>query len=167
MLKVSNKYLWYALYCRTRHEKRVEEDLRDDGFESYCPVVRTRRKWSDRMKWVDLPLFSSYVFVRVSNREYFKVLHHPAIMKFVSFGGKPSVVPERHIEAVRKALGENLNFEITSATFKAGQQVTVQAGPLMGHSGQVVRHAGRKALYIRMGETGYGMLVQVPAAYLG
>ena len=166
MLKISQQYRWYALYCHTRHEKKVDADLQEDGFESWCPVMRTKRKWSDRMKWVDQPLFSSYIFVRVSHREYFKVLSHPAIMKYVSFGGKPSVVPDRHIEAIRKALGEAVNFEITSHNFKTGQLVTIDAGPMMGCTGQVVRHAGKKALYIRVGDTGYGLLVQVPAAHL-
>jgi len=125
MLKVSGSYCWYALYTRPRFEKKVEADLCKDGYEVYLPMLRTRRKWSDRMKWVDMPLFSGYLFVKVSCREYYQVLQHPAVMRYIAFGGTPSVVPDMQINAIRRALGEGIDFEVTSQVFRPGQPVEI------------------------------------------
>ena len=166
MFRIPSTYNWYALYCRSRHEKRITEDLTEDGFEVYCPLVKTRKKWSDRFKWVEEPMFRSYLFVRVSHREYFKVLQHPSVMKYIHFGGKPSVVPQKQIDAIKRVLGEKLNFQVTNRRFKPGEEVAIEVGPMSGLTGQVVRQSGRKKLYVRVGDTGYGLLVQVPVAYL-
>lgn len=166
MLKLTKTYHWYVLYCMSRQEKTVHVQLSEDGFESYLPLQKVRHKWSDRFKWVEEPMFRSYVFVRISSREYFKVLQHPAALKYVSFGGKPTIVRENQMEALRRALGENVDFTITSDRFKPGQPVIVNAGPMCGFSGEIVRYAGKKSLLVRIGETGYSMVVQMPAAYL-
>ena len=99
MLKLTKSYHWFALYCMSRQEKVVHSDLTEDGYESYLPMQKVKRKWSDRIKWVEEPMFRSYVFVRVSSREYFKVLQHRAVMKYVGFGGKPTVVRDYQMEA--------------------------------------------------------------------
>ncbi len=166
MLKTSATYHWYAIYTMSRKEKVVQADLAEEGYEVYLPVIRTRRKWSDRFKWIEEPLFRSYIFVKVSQAEYYNILKHKSVLKFISFGGKACVVPDRQIEAVKRALGENVDFKVTSQHFKPGQVVEVTAGPMMGCTGEVVRFAGRKSLLLRIGDTGYSMLVQMPAAYL-
>lgn len=150
----------------SRKEKVVTADLDAEGYEAYLPLVKTRRKWSDRYKWIEEPLFRSYVFVKVSQAEYYNILKHKSVLKYVSFGGKPCVVPDRQIEAVKRALGENVDFKVTSQHFKPGQLIEVTAGPMSGCSGEVVRYAGRKSLLLRIGDTGYSMLVQMPAAYI-
>jgi len=166
MLKVTKSYCWYALYTRPRFEKRVDTDLREDGYEVYLPIMRTRKKWSDRMKWVDMPMFSGYIFAKVSSREYHKILKHPAVMKYISFGGQPSIVPEKCIQAIQRALGEGVDFEVTSTIFKPGQAIEVTAGPMIGCSGEVIRYAGKKSLLVRIGDTGLNLVVQMPAAYI-
>ena len=166
MLKLTSTYHWYAIYCMSRQEKVVHADLTHDGFESYLPVQKVKRKWSDRIKWIEEPLFRSYVFVRVSKREYYQVLQHRSVLKYVAFGGMPTVVRESQMEALRRALGENVDFTITSDRFRPGQPVDVTAGPLCGCCGEIVRYAGKKSLLVRIGETGYSLLVQMPAAYL-
>ena len=166
MLKLTKTYHWFALYTMSRQEKIVHADLTDDGFESYLPLQRTKRKWSDRIKWIDEPMFRGYVFVRVSSREYFKILQHRSVLKYIAFGGKPSVIPDHHMEALRRALGEGVDYQVTSDHFKPGQLVEVTAGPMCGCSGEIVRYASRKSLLIRIGETGYSLAVTMPAAYL-
>ena len=111
-------------------------------------------------------MFRSYVFVRVSSREYFKILQHRAVMKYVGFGGKPTVVRDYQMEAMRRALAENIDFQVTSDRFKPGQLVDITAGAICGCSGEIVRYAGKKSLLVRIGDTGYSMVVQMPAAYL-
>ncbi|MFA5816882.1 MAG: UpxY family transcription antiterminator [Bacteroidales bacterium] len=166
MLKLTRTYHWFALYTMSRQEKVVHADLTEDGFESYLPLQRTKRKWSDRIKWVDEPMFRGYVFVRVSSREYFKILQHRSALKYISFGGKPAAIPDHHMEALRRALGEGIDFCITSNRFKPSQPVEVTAGPMCGCSGEIVRYAGKNRLLVRIGETGYSMIVNMQAAYL-
>jgi len=166
MLKLSKSHHWFVFNSISRQEKVVHADLSEDGYESYLPLHKVRRKWSDRYKWVEEPLFRSYVFVRVSSREYFKILQHRAVLKYVGFGGKPSVVRDYQMDALRRALGENIDFKITSDRFKPGQPVDVTAGPMCGCSGEIIRYAGKKSLLVRIGETGYSMIVQMPAAFL-
>jgi len=150
----------------SRQEKVVHADLTEDGFESYLPLQRTKRKWSDRIRWVDEPMFRGYVFVRVSSREYFKILQHRSALKYISFGGKPAAIPDHHMEALRRALGEGVDFRITSDRFKPGQPVEVTAGPMCGCSGEIIRYASKKSLLVRIGNTGYSMIVNMQAAYL-
>lgn len=164
MLKLSKTYHWFAIYTMSRQEKVVHADLTADGYESYLPLLRTKRKWSDRLKWIDEPMFRGYVFVRVSSREYYQVLQHRSILKYIAFGGKPSVIPDHHMEALRRAMGEGVDFEVTSTGFRPGQVVEVTSGPMCGCSGEIVRLAGRKRLLVRIGQTGYSILVEMPAA---
>ena len=166
MLKLPPSYNWFALSVRPRWEKRVGDDLQKDGYEVYLPLQRTRRKWSDRMKWVDVPLFNGYLFVRVSHREYFGVLQHPAAMRYITFGGIPAVVAEEQVIAIRRALGEGIDFEVTSQGFRPGQHVNITAGPFSGLGGEVVRYAGRKSLLIRIGDTGLNMVCTMQAAFV-
>ncbi|MFA6126979.1 MAG: UpxY family transcription antiterminator [Bacteroidales bacterium] len=166
MLTLSKTYHWFALYTMSRQEKVVHSDLTEDGFESYLPLLRTKRKWSDRLKWIDEPMFRGYVFVRVSNKEYYKILQHRAVLKYIAFGGKPSVIPDHHMEALMRALSENLDFEITSDRFKPGQVVLVTAGPMCGCSGEILKYSGKKRLLVRIGDIGYSMMVEMPAGCL-
>lgn len=163
---INRSYHWYAIYTKSRREKEVERDLLEDGYEVYLPTMRKLRQWSDRKKWVDMPLFSSYVFVRVSNKEYFKVLQHPGAIKYVSFGGKPSQIPDSHIDAVKRVLGENLDFEVTTDRFKQGEIVKIGVGPMSGQSGEIIKIAGKKKLLLRIGDIGFSLVVNVPVAYL-
>ena len=81
---------WYAVYVRSRNEKKVYELIKEKDIETYLPLVKTLRQWSDRKKMVEVPLFNSYVFVYVDLLEHFKVRQVPGIVNFVCFEGKPT-----------------------------------------------------------------------------
>jgi transcription antitermination factor NusG len=97
---------WYVLYTRGRWEKKVYSQLADAGVESYCPLNIVERRWSDRVKKVEEPIFKSYVFVKLSKEEHRKVLETPGVVKFVYWLGKPAIVREKEIEQIRKFLDE-------------------------------------------------------------
>jgi len=166
LIPINKTYRWYAIYCRSRQEGIIEQDLFDDGFEVYLPKLKKLRVWSDRKKWVEMPLFPSYCFVRVSNVEYYKVLEHYAVVKYVSIAGVAVPIRDQHIEAVKRALGENLDISVTTDRFKSGQRVEIGVGPMMGCFGEIVKLSGKKKLIIRLDEIGYSLLVTVPAAYI-
>jgi transcription antitermination factor NusG len=159
-------YHWRALYLRSRQEKVVERDLLEDGFEVYLPKVKKLKQWSDRKKWVEEPLFPGYCFVHVSEKEYHQILTHYAVIKYVSFGGKPSVMRSYHIEGIKRILGENIDFRLTKRNFRKGEIVEIGVGPMTGCKGEVVKASGKKKLIIRLQDIGYSMVVNIPTAYI-
>ena len=97
---------WYALYTRSRAEKKVASLIEETTTEVYLPLQKTMKIWSDRRKMVHEPLFRSYIFVRCGKYDFDKVLKIPGAVCFVSFSGEKVVVPDFQIEAVRTFLGE-------------------------------------------------------------
>ena len=93
---------WYAIYTRPRHEKKVNDQLLEKQFEVYLPLITRTRQWKDRKKKVDMPLFSSYVFVNFEYKYRFDVLQTDGVVKIVNFNGTPAVIPDWQIESLRK-----------------------------------------------------------------
>ena len=102
---------WYALYTRSRHEKKVDYQLREKGIESYLPLQRVLRKWSDRKKWVEEPLFRCYVFVHVDPANRLRALQTFGVVRFVTFSDEPAVVRDDEIENIRRILRESPDAE--------------------------------------------------------
>src|SRR6478609_999216 len=101
---VSPRHCWYAVYTRSRHEKSVAEQCRHRGVTYFLPLYCVRHRWKQRFAEVLLPLFPSYVFVRISLQDRVRVLCVPGIVSFVSFNGTPAVVPESQIDCLKKAI---------------------------------------------------------------
>ena len=83
---------WLVIYTKPKNEKTVSERLSSNGIEVYCQIVETVRQWSDRKKKIKVPLFTSYVFVRVQEKQRTEILQDPGVMNFVFWLGKPAVV---------------------------------------------------------------------------
>jgi transcription antitermination factor NusG len=144
---------WLAVYTRPRWEKKVNQLLLEKGLESYCPLNKVRRKWSDRVKLVEEPLFKSYVFVKVSNDDKTAVRMTPGAINFVYWDGKPAVIREKEIAAIKRFLGEYENVEVMSADLKVDQRVRITTGTLMDHEGKIldVRHKTAKVAIDSLG----------------
>ena len=94
---------WLAVYTRPRWEKKVNQLLIEKGLESYCPLNKVRRKWSDRVKIVEEPLFKSYVFVKVRDDDRTAVRMTNGAINFVYWEGKPAVIKEKEINAIKRS----------------------------------------------------------------
>lgn len=129
---------WLAVYTRPRWEKKVNQLLLEKGLESYCPLNKVRRKWSDRYKVVEEPLFKSYVFVKVSEQDRTNVRMTTGAINFVYWDGKPAIVKEKEIMAIRRFLDEYENVEARPVNLKINQRVRVTNGTLMDHEGKIV-----------------------------
>lgn len=152
---------WYAAYTKPRNEKRVLERLARAGIEAYLPLLHTRRKWADRLKWVSEPLIRSYIFVRVNAHNYYDVLGVSGIVCYVFFEGKPAAIPHRQIETLQLLLSENIPIENSSERFVAGQKVIVKSGTLLGMEGEMVQYQGRNKVLVRLGNTGQSLLISI------
>lgn len=157
---------WYACYTRSRAEKAALVELQETGIESYLPLVRTRRKWSDRMKWVDMPLLRSYIFVKVSGSDYTKVLSVNSLVRFVTFENRAIAIPDRQIEAIKLLLNQGAELEVASERFSQGEKIVVQAGPFLGLQGELVEYRGKNKVLIRLGKLSESILVTIPVELL-
>ena len=121
---------WYALYTRPRHEKQVLEDLTRRGIQAFLPTYKVRRRWSDRYKVVDEPLFKSYLFVNVDyDQHYYETLRPYGAVDFVMFDSKPAPIPDAEIDSIRRLVTSDLPYS-PHPYLKIGRRVQVRSGPL-------------------------------------
>lgn len=162
----SELYLWYACTTKPRAEKAAARELNGAGIEYYLPLLKTRRKWSDRMKWVELPLFGSYIFVRVNQGNFAKVTAQYSVVRFVAFEGRAVPIPDEQIETIRLLLNEGAELEVVSDRLAPGENIVVQAGPLLGLKGELIEYRGKRKVLVRIGDLSEGLLVTIPLELL-
>lgn len=151
---------WLAVYTRPRWEKKVNQLLIEKGLESYCPLNKVRRKWSDRVKVVEEPLFKSYVFVKVNDEDRSAVRMTNGAINFVYWNGKPAVIKEKEITAIRRFLDEYENVEARPVDLKVNQRVRITSGTMMDNEGKVldVRH---KTVKVAIDSLGYILVAYI------
>ena len=127
--------------------------LTEKGFESYCPLNKVKRKWSDRIKVVEEPLFKSYVFVKVAEEDRSEVRMTSGAINFVYWNGKPAVIKEKEIAAIRRFLNEYENVEARPMDVKINQRVRIINGTFMDQEGKVLelRHKTAKVAIDSLG----------------
>lgn len=141
---------WYALYTKSRNEKKVADLLEKKGVEIYCPIQEEVRQWSDRKKKVKLPVFKSYVFVRLDDykRENIQVLETPGAVRFLWWLGKPGIIRDDEIINIRRFL-EHYQGAGLKIDYHRGERVRVAGGPLKEQEGIILDIKNKKAiLYI-------------------
>jgi transcription antitermination factor NusG len=151
---------WLAVYTRPRWEKKVNQLLTEKGLESYCPLNKVRRKWSDRVKIVEEPLFKSYVFVKVNDDDRAAVRMTNGAINFVYWDGKPALIKEKEIIAIKRFLNEYENVEAIPADLKINQRVRITNGTLMDQEGKVldIRH---KTARVAIDSLGYILVAYI------
>lgn len=145
---VERKRKWYAIYTKPRWEKKVYGLLLEKGVEAYCPLNKVRKKWSDRFKWVEEPLFRSYVFVRVTEEEQMQVRMTEGVVNFVYWLGKPALIREKEIEVIRKFLNDYEEVQAFQLDLRANDKVTIRRGVFMDKEAVVVRMLHNKVQVI-------------------
>jgi transcription antitermination factor NusG len=139
-----NRKYWYVVYTKPRWEKKVYSRLGEKGIEAYCPLNKVRKKWSDRVKWVEEPLFKSYVFVRVTEEQLSDVRFVNGVVNFIYWLGKPAMVKDREIETIRKFLDKYEEVWAERIDIEQEMKVTIRKGALMNQEGKVVKVLNNK-----------------------
>lgn len=158
--KITLSSKWLAIYTRPRWEKKVDSLLKEKGFESYCPLNKVKRKWSDRMKTIEEPLFKSYVFVKVDETLRTTVRMTNGVINFVYWDGKPAVIKEKEISIIKRFLDEHQNVEVQSMNVELNQRVKVTGGPLMDQEGSVI-DIKRKMVKVAIDSIGYVLVAYI------
>jgi transcription antitermination factor NusG len=138
----------------------VNKLLTEKGLESYCPLNKVRRKWSDRVKIVEEPLFKSYVFVKVSDDDRTAVRMTNGAINFVYWDGKPAVIKEKEIIAIKRFLNEYENVEAVPVDLKVNQRVRITNGTLMDQEGKVL-DIRRKSAKVAIDSLGYILVAYI------
>jgi transcription antitermination factor NusG len=129
---------WYAVSTSPRHEKWVACQLRGYEIDCFLPLYKSLRRWKDRRKELELPLFPGYLFVHIALKNRLQVLRIPGVTQLVGASGRPVPLREQEIEALRKGLASGMYAEAHSC-LKIGRQVLVTRGPLTGAQGILTR----------------------------
>jgi transcription antitermination factor NusG len=132
---------WYAAYTCANHEKRVAQHLERRSVEYFLPLYESVRRWKDRRVQLQLPLFPSYVFVRITQRDRLRVLEIPSMVRLVGFNGVPTALPDDEMEAMRGALTRKLRAE-PHPYLKVGRRARITSGPFVGLEGILLRKKG-------------------------
>ena len=150
---------WYAVYTKPRWEKKVCLVLEKKELDFYCPLNKVRRKWSDRYKVIEEPLFKSYVFVYITEEEKAGVRHSEGVVNFVYWEGKPAVIKPAEIEMIRKFLKEYEDVQANPVSLAAGQKVRIRTGLMMDTEGLVIKVVNNRA-YVLLESLGYELTAQ-------
>lgn len=155
---------WYAVYVKSRYEKKAFKLLEDKHIEAYLPLIGRLKQWSDRKKMVEEPLFKSYLFVHTDLKDYFDILNTPGIVRFVCFGGKPVPVPDNQLIAVKEYIGEYDGEEDVTQfqDFHEGQMVEISHGQMRGLVGRLVEIKGKQRLIVNIEAVGQSLPISVP-----
>ena len=156
---------WYAVYTKPRWEKKVNQLLTNKAIETYCPLNKVSRQWSDRVKVVMEPLFKSYVFTRISPDEMTNVRMTDGILNFVYWVGKPAIIKDKEIELIRKFLDEYDNVELEKIDLIPLQKVKVKRGVFMEKEGEVIKVFNNKAI-VAINSLGYQIVAQISKSNL-
>jgi len=157
---------WYALYTKSRSEKKVNQDLIYKNIDCYLPLEKKLKLWSDRKKWVEEPLIRSYIFVFIEEEEIQKALNTPGVVNVIRFGGKPAKIQNRHIEIIKSLLSGSDEYEISSESFEPGEQIEITHGSMKGYYGELVHHLNKYKVLIRISSINQNLLIRINPSYL-
>jgi transcription antitermination factor NusG len=156
----TNVKKWYVLTTKSRQEKKVAETLKNAGFTVYCPLQNVKRKWSDRIKIVEEPLFSSYIFIHIEASKRNEIFNFVTSIRYLFWLRKPAVVRTEEIEAIQKWLGHFDHEYIQVEKFEKGSLVQLKSGPFMEQKALLVDYGQNKAV-IRLKSVGLQLTVKL------
>ena len=156
---------WIAVYTKARHEKTVLSLFEENNIESYLPMVRQKHRWSDRMKWVDTPIFKSYIFARIELKNHLNVLQTRGVHNIVKFQNNIAIIPDLQIANLKKMIEGGFD-PLPSDYFSVGDEVEVVGGLLRGLTGIVSRSDSDEKFIIKIDAIQHAVAVQIDSKYL-
>lgn len=133
---------WYVVYTKPKWEKKVAEQLNQKGIECYCPLVIQVRQWTDRKKKIEVPLFNSYVFVRLNEADRNLVFQSSGAVRYLFWLGKPAIVREEEINTIKNWLTRPDQYEISVTALQVGDKIVLESGPFKSQ-GAIVQEVNK------------------------
>ncbi len=166
---MKTKIGWYVLYVKNKHERKVNEALRELGLDTFLPMIESVRTWSDRKKIIVTPLFSCYVFVKITSaKDFYDALSVHGAFSFISFGNRYGTVPESEIEKVKILLGAKgiSDVSVAAECLQKGEIRKIEHGPLEGMECEVINVNNLNKIIVRIESIGKNITATLPAMYL-
>ena len=161
MTDVKDNKKWFAIYVKSRSEKKVLKLLEDIGVESFLPLITRVKQWSDRKKKVEEPLFRSYLFVNIPLSDYYTVLNVNGVVKFITFEKKPVPVPDNQIIALKEYLNDTELHSIDYEDFKEGELVRIKSGQMKDLIGRFIKINGKHRVIIDIEAVGQSIPINI------
>ena len=139
---------WYVIYTKSRYEKAVADKLSLLGIEVYCPLLKRKKLWSDRWKWVEEPLFRSYCFVSLEEKDKDLVFSVPGVVRYVYHCGQPATIREKEMNLLKSWLMEYDHDSIETTNLNVNDQIRIRSGALIDKEAQVLESKGNYALLL-------------------
>jgi transcription antitermination factor NusG len=155
--------MWYAGYTCARHEKKVSEQLSQRSIEHFLPLYETVHRWKNGRHRVQLPLFPSYIFLRIPLAEKLRALQIPGFVSFVGFGGVPFPLEEAEVTRMQEALNSGVMAK-PHPYLKVGSRVEIVSGPLEGMRGILLREQGQCRVVLSIDLIMRSIVVEVDAS---
>jgi transcription antitermination factor NusG len=156
---------WFAVQVRTRYENMAATGLRGKGFEPFLPMYKSRRRWSDRVKEIQLPLFPGYLFCRLNPQNRLPILTTPGVVQIVGVGRNPAPIEESEVEAIQAAVNSGLPRE-PWPFLQVGNRVRIDFGPLSDREGILVAFKGQYRLVLSISLLQRSVAVEVDRAWV-
>jgi len=153
---------WYILYTYSKCEKKVAQQIQRLGIDYYLPTTIEERKWSDRIKRVEVPLFPNYLFVHTTLSYIDPIKEIKGVFRFVSFDKKLATIKQEEISQLQNLLKSKVRLSVTSQRFEVGQVVSIERGKLAGMQGTFVRFQGKNHLVVEFKMLKQSILIEVP-----
>lgn len=155
-----NATTWFAVYVRSRQERPVSHRFRDLSYEEFVPWRKVRRKWSDRIKSIEEPLFPGYVFCKFDPACRLSIVQTPGVVSIVGNGRELLVVPDQEIDCIRTIVNSGYAIEHLD-WIRTGEAVEICGGPLTGVRGLLIRNKGADRLVVSVGALRRSVAVEV------
>ncbi|MBX2932016.1 MAG: UpxY family transcription antiterminator [Chitinophagaceae bacterium] len=145
---------WYVLTTKPKAEKQVSKRLTENRVENFLPLQRQLRTWHDRKKWIETPLFNSYIFVKTEDKLRSKVFEVGGLIKYVSIGGQICILTEQEVERVRRLCSYSEPVTVGHENFERGEEVEILEGHFVGFCGQLLENGDKHKLKISIAGLG-------------
>jgi transcription antitermination factor NusG len=159
------EYPWFALQVRTRHESGVANYLRGQGYESFLPLYKCRKRWSDRVKEVQTPLFPGYLFCRFDAQDRLPIMKTPGVMQIVGVNRVPVAVDESEINAIQTLVATGLPNQ-PWPFLQVGEKVRIESGSLCGIEGILMDFKGSHRLVLSITLLQRSVSVEIDCAFV-
>jgi transcription antitermination factor NusG len=157
---------WYVIVTKAINYKKADEILKKLGFSFYIPLQKQLHYWSDRKKWIDVPILNPYIFLFTDELERKIIFQSCNFFHFLNWGGKPAIVKEDEIEKVKMLCAYLSNVKIEQPTIKKGDVVEVVSGPLSGMKGYTLQENGKHRFLIQILSLGQFASVEIDSNWL-
>ncbi len=152
---------WFAVYTRYKREKVVERLLKEKGIEVYLPIQKQTRRYTRKVRIVELPLLSCYIFVKIVKAEYVSVLETENVVRFIHFSKNLLSIPEKEINLMQRIVGEVDELTVLDRIYTEGDIIEVVAGNLTGLRGKLISRQGKKCFLVELSTVGYSLQINI------